>query len=141
MLRVNRSIRQCRPPDYVLCGQTVTVYHQDAEKHVHRTVIRGVHLDAKSSHTLDKTGSKTEHTFLLVIPQRSCTFVPPGEYAGDPGTYTLTELDKVLPGEGPELADAAWPSFLPARVPGLLIVRHIDPKYYGGRLCHVEVSG
>lgn len=141
MLRVNRSARQSRPPDYSLCDQAVTVYHQDAGKHVSRTVIRGVHLDAKSSHTLDKAGSKTEHTFLLVIPQRSCAFMPPGEYTGNPGTYTLAALDKVLPGEGPELADAAWPSFLPARVPGLLIVRQIDPKYYSGKLCHVEVSG
>ena len=141
MLRVNQSARTSRLPDYSLCDQTVTVYHQDAEKHVTRTVIHGVYLDFKSSHTLEKTGGKTEHTFLLVIPQRSCAFVPPGEYAGTPGTYTLTALDKVLLDEGPELEDTAWASFLPARVNRLLIVRNIDPKYYKGKLRHVEVSG
>ena len=39
-----------RPPDYSLCDQAVTVYPQDAEKHVSRTVIHGVHLDFKSRH-------------------------------------------------------------------------------------------
>lgn len=142
MLRVNRRARAAGMlPDYSLCDQTVTVYHQDAARHITRTVIRGVHLDCKISHTLEQTGSKTQRSFLLVIPQQSCAYVPPGAYDGTPGTYTLAAPDKVLLGEGPEVADAAWASFLPARIDGLLVVRQVDPKYLYGRLCHVEASG
>ena len=142
MLRMNRRVRAAgTQPDYSLCDQTVTVYHQDAEKHVSRTVIHGVHLGFKSVHTLDKTGGKTERAFLLVIPQSACAYVPPGAYAGAPGTYTLAALDKVYFNEGPQVEDAAWASFLPARIDGLLVVRQVDPKYLCGRLCHVEASG
>ena len=50
--------------------------------------------------------------------------------------------DKVLLGEGPEIATREeWAGFIPAKVPGLVVVKYVDPKYWQGRLIHVEAGG
>lgn len=122
MLRV----RPQPPVDYSKCNQTVTVYHRDAEGYV-RTVHRRAFLDFKKTVNVDKTGSKEANSFLLVIP---C-----GVQAVFPG-------DKIVLGEGPEVSSREeWAALIPAKVPGLVVAAYADPKYWEGRLVHVEAGG
>ena len=122
MLNLRR--RKC-PLDYRLCNQTVTVYHRDGDK-VTRTGYDNAFLDFKKTENVDKTGSKEANSFLLVIP---CSEV------------CVHPEDKVLLGTGEEITAARWPSFIPAKVPGLVVVKYVDPKYWGGKLIHVEAGG
>lgn len=117
-----------RPPvDYSKCNQTVTVYHWDGDKTYTRTVIDRAFLDFKKTQNVDKTGSREASSFLLVIP---CDAQP--VFAGD----------KVLLGERPEAATReAWAALIPAKVPGLVVVQYVDPKYWQGRMVHVEAGG
>ena len=76
---------------------------------------------------MSKTGSREVNSFLLVIP---CMESP------------VQVGDKVLLGKGPELSGREdWSSFLPAKVPGLAVVKYVDPKYWQGRMVHVEAGG
>ena len=124
MVRVKRRA----PVDYRLCNQTVTLYHWDGKDTVTRKVIeKGAFLDFKKVQDVSKTGSREVNSFLLVIP---CAESP------------VAVGDKVLLGEGTELSGReGWSSFLPARVPGLVVVKYIDPKYWKGRMVHVEAGG
>ena len=117
--------RRKGPLDYRLCNQTVTVYHKDGGK-VIRTVHTGAFLDFKKTENVDKTGSKEVNSFLLVIPCSEVCVYPE---------------DKVLLGTGEEITAAQWPSFIPVKVPGLVVVKYVDPKYWGGKLVHVEAGG
>ena len=121
---LNLRRRKC-PLDYRLCNQTVTVYHRDGDK-VTRTGYDNAFLDFKKTENVDKTGSKEANSFLLVIP---CSEV------------CVHPEDKVLLGTGEEITAARWPSFIPAKVPGLVVVKYVDPKYWGGKLIHVEAGG
>lgn len=115
------------PVDYQMCKQTVTVYHKDGD-----TITRTVHsknafFDFKKTHNVDKTGSREVNSFLLVIP---CA------------TQAVFVEDKVLLGVGPEIATREdWTAFIPAKVPGLVVVKYADPKYWGDRMIHVEAGG
>ena len=116
-----------RPPvDYSKCNQTVTVYHKDGET-ITRTVYPTAFLDSKKTQNVDKTGSNEANSFLLVIPcSEQVVFVG----------------DKVLLGVGPEVATAAaWAAFIPAKVPGLVVVSYADPKYWKGQPVHMEAGG
>lgn len=117
--------RRKGPLDYRLCNQTVTVYHKEGGK-VARTVHTGAFLDFKKTENVDKTGSKEVNSFLLVIP---CSEV------------CVQPEDKVLMGIGEEITTAQWPSFIPVKVPGLVVVKYVDPKYWNGKLIHVEAGG
>lgn len=118
--------RPACPVDYSLCNQTVTVYHQEDGKYI-RTVHERAFLDFRKTHTTDKTGSREANSFLLVIP-------------GD--TQPVFVDDKVLYGIGPEIATAeAWRAFVPVSVPGLVVVKYVDPKYWNGKLVHTEAGG
>lgn len=123
-----RLRRRDGPVDYRLCNQTVTLYHWDGADTVQRRVIeKGAFLDFKKVQDVGKTGSSEVNSFLLVIP---CSENP------------LVVGDKVLLGAGPELTSRAdWAGFLPAKVPGLVVVRYVDPKYWRGRIVHVEAGG
>ncbi len=123
-----RFKRRDPPVDYRLCDQTVTLYHWDGEETVTRRIIeKGAFLDFKKVQDVSKTGSSEVNSFLLVIP---CSESP------------LSAGDKVLLGEGPELSGAAqWRSYIPALVPGLVVVKYVDPKYWKGRMVHVEAGG
>lgn len=121
MLNLRR--RKC-PLDYRLCNQTVTVYHRDGDK-VTRTVYDNAFLDFKKTENVDKTGSKEVNSFLLVIPCSEACVHPE---------------DKVLLGTGEEITATQWPSFISVKVPGLVVVKYVDPKYWGGKLVHVEVG-
>lgn len=115
------------PVDYSLCTQTVTVYHWDGGTEYTRKVFDNAFLDCKKVHNVDKTGSTEANSFLLVIPGHS---VP------------VAAGDKVLLGEGPEIATReAWASFIPAKVPGLVVVKYVDPKYWHGSIVHTEAGG
>lgn len=123
MLKINRY---SRPVHYGLCKQTVTIYHNDGETYT-RKVIPNAFLDFNKTQNVDKTGSSEANAFLLVIPGAS---VP------------VAVGDKVLHGEGPEIATReAWAQFIPAKVEGLVVVKYVDPKYYRGQIVHTEAGG
>lgn len=117
--------RRKGPLDYRLCNQTVTVYHKEGDK-ITRTVHSDAFLDFKKTENVDKTGSKEVNSFLLVIP---CSEV------------CVHPEDKVLLGTGEEITAARWPSFVSVKVPGLVVVKYVDPKYWSGKLVHVEAGG
>ncbi|MCI8990837.1 MAG: hypothetical protein HFF59_08495 [Lawsonibacter sp.] len=123
-----RARRRAGPVDYRLCDQTVTLYHWNGRDTVTRRVIeRGAFLDFKKVQDVNKTGSSEVDSFLLVIP---CSESP------------VAVGDKVLHGTGPEVSSVEeWRSFIPAKVPGLVVVKYVDPKYWKGRMVHVEAGG
>lgn len=115
------------PVDYRLCNQTVTVYHWDGGTGYTRKVIKNAFLDIKKVQNMDKTGSSEANGFLLVIPG---SVVP------------VAVGDKVILGEGPEVATReAWAAFIPSKVPGLVVVKYVDQKYWRGNVVHTEAGG
>lgn len=120
------SVQRQAPVDYSKCNQTVTIYHKDGEAYT-RAVIQRAFLDFRKTQNVDKTGSKEANSFLLVVP---CDSQP--VFVGD----------KVMLGEGPEVATRDdWASLIPSKVPGLVVVQYVDPKYWQGRMVHVEAGG
>lgn len=119
-------VRPHPPVDYSKCNQTVTVYHADNATYTKRVFTRAF-LDFKKTQNVDKTGSSEVNSFLLVVPCDS---------------QTVFVGDKVLLGEGPNVTTAAeWREFIPAKVPELVVVKYVDPKYWQGRMVHVEAGG
>lgn len=116
-----------RPPvDYSLCNQTVTVYHKDGEA-ITRTVYREAFLDFKKVRNVEKTGSREANGFLLVIPGEAVRLYPE---------------DKVVHGVGPEVTTRdEWAAFIPVKVPGLVVIKYVDQKFWMGRQVHVEAGG
>lgn len=120
-------LKKANPINYdLLCRQTVTVYRKEGEGYT-RTVYPKAFLDFKKTQSVDKTGSKEANSFLLVVPGSSqAVFVG----------------DKVLLGEGPEIANREeWAAFIPSKVSGLVVVSYVDPKYWDGELVHTEAGG
>lgn len=119
--------RRTSPVDYRLCNQTVTIYHWDGASAYTRKVFHNAFLDFKKTQNVDNTGSKEANSFLLVIPG---------------ATAPVSVGDKVLHGEGPEIATREeWAAFIPAKVPGLVVVKYVDPKYWHGSIAHTEAGG
>ena len=119
-------VRNRPPVDYSKCNQTVTIYHNEGGTYT-RTVHRKAFLDFKKTENTDKTGSRESNSFLLVIP---CDSQP------------VFVEDKVLLGEGPEVTTReAWAALVPSTTPGLVIVKYVDPKYWKGRMVHLEAGG
>lgn len=116
-----------RPPvSYDLCNQTVTVYHRDGGKYL-RMVHRRAFLDYKKTETTSNTGNREANSFLLVIPG---------------STVPVAVGDKVMMGEGPSVSTREeWSALIPAKVPGLVVVQYVDPKYWAGDVCHTEAGG
>ena len=123
-----RIKRRTAPVDYRLCNQTVTLYHWNGGDEVTRKVIeKGAFMDFKKVQGVSKTGSREVNSFLLVIP---CSEIP------------AAVGDKVFHGVGPEISSRAdWAGFIPSKVPGLAVIEWVDPKYWRGRLVHVEAGG
>lgn len=123
-----RIKRRAAPVDYRLCNQTVTIYHWDGKDAVTRRVIeKGAFLDFKKVQGVSKLGSAEKNGFLLVIP---CSEVP------------VAVGDKVFHGEGPGIyTREEWAGFIPSKVPGLVVVEYVDPKYWQDCLVHVEAGG
>ena len=120
-------LQNSAPLDYSkLCNQTVTVYHKDGDK-VTQATHHNAFLDFRKNQTVDRTESKESNSFLLILPG---------------ATQMVFVGDKVILGEGPEIATKeAWTAHVPARVPGLVVVDYVDPKYWNGRLVHTEAGG
>lgn len=119
--------RNASPVDYKLCNQTVTVYHWDGGTNYTTSVIHGVALDHRKGLNVDRTGSKDAYSFLLIIP--GCT-------------APVAVGDKVVAGEGEDVTTReGWAALIPSKVPGLCVVKWIDPKYWNGSVVHVEVGG
>lgn len=117
-------VRPRSPVDYSKCNQTVTVYHQNADKSVTRTVYSNAFLDFRKNQNINKTGSSETNSFLLVIPSAAVTL-----YAGD----------EAYLGTGPETV--TWADFIPVKVSGLGVIKYVDPKYWQGAQVHVEAGG
>ena len=111
--------------DYSLCNQTVTIYHKEGEAYT-KTVCLAF-LDFRKNRNIEKTGSRETNGFLLIVPcTQQCVFVG----------------DKVLLGEGADITTREqWATCIPAKVQGLVVVQQADPKYFGGKLVHVEAGG
>lgn len=120
------SVRPRPPVDYSKCNQTITIYHQEGSAYT-TTVHKRAFLDFRKTRNVEKTGSSEVNSFLLVIPcDKQTVFVG----------------DKVLLGEGAEVTTReAWAAFIPAKVPGLVVVKYVDPKYWAAKLVHVEAGG
>lgn len=124
MLRLHR---RTSPVSYDKCNQTVTVYHKDKDGTISRTVIPKAFLDWHKTQSIDKTGSRETNGFLLVIP---CDDSP------------VMVGDKIILGEGPQITTREeWAGFIPAKYPGLVVAATVDPKYWRGKMVHVEVGG
>ena len=120
-------LRKSCPLDYSrLCNQTVTVYHKDGDKFSQATY-NNAFLDFRKNQTVDKTGSKESNSFLLILPG---------------ATQAVFVGDKVMLGSGPKIAtQEAWAAHVPVKVPGLVVVSYVDPKYWNGQLVHTEAGG
>ena len=105
--------------DYPLCDQTVTVYRLE-ENQVARCVLRGCYFQMQQ---LGK--APLERRFLLVVPGNTLQVFPG---------------DRVLPGEGPQVAQQDWGRWIPALVPELVQVGWVKPCYFQGALCHTEAG-
>jgi len=116
------SVQSRSPVDYSKCNQNVTVYHQSGAT-VTRTVYANAFLDFRKNQNINKTGSTETNSFLLVIP----------------GAVPLSVGDKVLLGTGP--LTITWAAYIPSTVPGLVVVKYVDPKYWNGAQVHVEAGG
>lgn len=119
------------PLNYSMCNQTVTTYRKMEENGnvtYRRTVHKKAFLDFKKTVSVDKLGATEATSFLLVIPG--------SEQAVYPG-------DKVILGDGPEIPSGEFWSkeFIPAKVNGLCVVKHADPKYWNGKIVHTEAGG
>lgn len=109
-----------------LCRQKVTVYHKEKDGAYSRTVHPRAYLDHKKTQTTERTGSKEANSFLLIIPG---------------SVQTVHVGDKVFDGEGPEISAAEWSTFIPSKVPGLVVVASADPKKWNGHIVHTEAGG
>ena len=113
---------------YRLCDHTVTIYRRIDSTTFTRRVVHDAFLDYRKNRNIDKTGAKDASSFLLILP------------TSDP--QALRVEDKVCMGEGPRIgSQKEWNEFIPAKVPGLAVVKYVDPKYYHGACVHIEAGG
>lgn len=107
------------PLDYSLCRMTVTVYtRQDGKRHI----LKNVHYEMSDQRVTEQGRVRIKRGFLLVIP----------------GSWNIHPGDKILAGEGPQ--GLSWDQ-LGGETPGLGVVTSVKPRYFEGRLCHLEVRG
>ena len=109
-----------------LCDRAVTVYHRDAGG-ITRTVYSKAFIDRDKGLNVNRVGASESTGHLVVIP----------------GDFQACQVgDKIYEGEGPEVAtDAEWRDLIPAKVPGLVVVKHVDCKPWGGGIAHTEARG
>ena len=110
-----------------LCDRAVTVYHRDGADDITRTVYAKAFIDRDKGQNVTKTGNEETTGHLIVIP----------------GDFQACQVgDKVIEGEGPQITtDAEWRAFIPSKVDGLVVVRHVDCKPWGGGIAHTEARG
>ena len=111
--------RKVLPLDYSLCCMTVTVYKQaDRSRHV----IHNTHFEINDQRSVEMGKARRSRSFLLVIP----------------GAWDIRPGDKVILGEGPEAV--GWEQ-LTGAMEGLVVVGSVKPRYFGGKICHMEARG
>ena len=116
-----------------LCCDTVTLYHPDkATQTVRRTVLHRVVWQQGGRAVPDVGGTRLGVAMLLVVPETERTRFGTG--------YKLAAGDRVLLGDGPEVAWADWGGFVPAEVDGLGVITYVLPLYLRGGLHHVEAG-
>lgn len=124
-----KIVKQDTPFSYALCNQTVTVYRAcfDGEFSCTKTVYdKKAFFDFKKVVSVIKTGSKEVNSFLLVIK----------------GNADLKPKDKVLLGLGEDISTREeWAKFIPSNCADLVVIETVNPKYYNGKVCHVEAGG
>ena len=108
------------PLDYSLCNMTVTVYHREG---LTRQVVAQAHYEFTDQRHISGGIVEVTRGFHLVIP----------------GDFPIVPGDKVVLGEGPEIT--RWEDLLPETHATLGVVKSVQPKYYGGQVCHVEARG
>ena len=120
-------VKKTCPVNYdLLCRQRVTVYHKAGEEYVRKEYAKAF-LDHKKTQSVDKIGSKEVNSFLLVIPGN---------------VQTVFVDDKVYEGSGPEISTAEqWRDFVPAKVPGLVVVKYAECKKWDNAVVHTEAGG
>lgn len=119
--------KRSNPVNYDLCRQKVTVYHKTDDGHFTRTEYEKAFLEFKKNESIDTTGSSEVNSFLLIIP------------GNDVKLYTG---DKVYLGTGPRIAKSEeWAALIPAKTPGLVVIKNVDIKYWDGQQVHVEAGG
>lgn len=151
-----------------LYGQTVTVYHPIAvKKRVDRFVLYDVFCQLGSREVPDAAGAKNGAAMLLVVPERTRGAASAGggetaagakvdaadqaagaaaEANGDLREmrygvdYKLAAGDRVLLGEGADIAWDEWGRFVPVEVDGLGVITYVLPLYLRGGLHHVEAG-
>lgn len=115
-----------------LYRDTVTVYHADAARRtVARTVLHGVCWQRGVQQKPDAAGTWQGMNLLLVVPETTA------RYGVD---YTLAPGDKLYLGDGPALAWADWPGFVPSAVENAAIVQYVLPLRLRGRPHHLEAG-
>lgn len=115
-----------------LYGDTVTLYHPDAAaKRVVRAVLRGVFCQQGRRELPNVSGTRQGAAMLTVIPEGTARFGV---------DYTLLPGDRLWLGEGPDVAWADWPGFVPAAFDAVGIVQYVLPMRLRGRLHHVEAG-
>lgn len=90
---------------------TITVYNRyltgPGEYSLRRTVIRGVWWHADQRVTVSEDGVQSGDAYKVRIPLHAdfggSAYVPPWEFEGAEGTWTLNGDDYVMRGEGPEV--------------------------------------
>lgn len=111
--------RKVVPLDYSLCCMTVTVYRQaDGSRHV----IQNTHFEITDQRSVELGKARRSRSFLLVIP----------------GFWDIRPGDKVVVGKGPE--GMSWAQ-LNGAVDGLVVVGSVRPRYFDGKICHMEARG
>ena len=108
------------PLDYSLCQMTVTVYHREG---LTRQVLEGVHYEFTDHRAVEGGIEEKSRRFQLVIP----------------GDRQIFPGDKVVLGVGPEIT--AWQALTVENTPTLGLVASVQPRYYRGKVCHIEAKG
>ena len=111
--------RKTVPLDYSICRMTVTVYTAaDGGRHI----LNNVHYEITDQRIAEHGIVRIRRSFLLVIP----------------GVWDIRPGDKVVLGEGPE--GLSWDQ-LDGQIDTLAVAGSVKPRYFNGKICHMEVRG
>lgn len=92
----------------MITNADLTIYNRILNKETkldeyHRTVIRGIWWFVKNKRTLTDNGLLAADEYYVRIPYHADfggkRFVPPKDWTGDPGTWTLQANDHIVKGE------------------------------------------
>lgn len=127
MVVLNRQQNPVQGAYDALCDRAVTVYHRAGANDITRTVYPQAFIDCDRGRNVNNVGATDATGYLVVIP----------------GDFRACEIgDKIIEGAGPEIAtDDEWRALIPSKVDGVIVVRTVDVKPWGGRIAHTEARG